>query len=180
MLSRRFLPFAQLKRQVLEACAGNQSPLEERILIRLRMLCVLCVFVFVCVCVCAPRQSYVSWDYLDSRGHAASQTPLDDVMLAQVFALVGNERYMFPTRHGVGRSFIVPLPPEASHLHTSRTVNATVVSDTPGVLVIPDFLEAFECDEIRAMAEPKMARSKVQATGLKSAGGIKKAVMQDR
>lgn len=87
---------------------------------------------------------------------------------------------MFPTQHGVGRSFVVPLPPEASHLHLSRTVNVTIISDVPGVLVVPGFLEGFECDEIRALAEPMMARSKVLAEGSKGEGGGKESMIQDR
>jgi hypothetical protein len=62
-------------------------------------------------------------------------------MPAKVFAMVGMESYFFPADE-VGEVYDVPLPSDG------RTVKVEVVSQTPRLVLVKDFLTPQECDEI--------------------------------
>ena len=73
----------------------------------------------------------------------------------KVFVLCGSESFFFPTDN-IGEVFDVELP------HSSKTVQAKVVSNTPRLLMIENFLSDAECDRLVAAAKPMMTRSTVE------------------
>jgi len=73
----------------------------------------------------------------------------------KVFVLCGTESYFFPT-DVVGEVFKVQLP------HSTREVDVKVLSNTPQLLQVDNFLSPEECDQIINSAKPGMKRSTVE------------------
>ena len=82
---------------------------------------------------------------------------------AKVFVLVGKEVYMYPT-DTAGEVFAVPLP------GSGRSVKVEVLSHTPQLLLVRNFLSPGECEEVIREATPKMEPSTVLKQGDQSDG----------
>eukprot|EP00281_Chroomonas_sp_CCMP1168_P032002 CAMPEP_0206247654 /NCGR_PEP_ID=MMETSP0047_2-20121206/19934_1 /ASSEMBLY_ACC=CAM_ASM_000192 /TAXON_ID=195065 /ORGANISM="Chroomonas mesostigmatica_cf, Strain CCMP1168" /LENGTH=774 /DNA_ID=CAMNT_0053673211 /DNA_START=32 /DNA_END=2356 /DNA_ORIENTATION=- len=80
----------------------------------------------------------------------------------KVFVLCMGESYFFPTDK-VGEKFNVKLS------HSTKKVEVEVLSNTPQLLLVKDFMSAEETDAIINAAKPKMERSTVEEPGKKAA-----------
>lgn len=81
----------------------------------------------------------------------------------KLFLLVGHELFFFPD-DVVGEKLLVPLP------SAQRSVEVEVVSTTPRLVHVKDFLSPSECQEIMKLATPKLEPSTVLAQGDQSKG----------
>jgi len=80
-----------------------------------------------------------------------------------LFLMVGQELFFFPDDI-IGEKMMVPLP--SSH----RSVQVEVLSDTPRLMLIKNFLSPSECEEIMRLARDKLEPSTVLAQGDQSKG----------
>ena len=81
----------------------------------------------------------------------------------KLFLLVGQELFFFPD-DVVGEKLSVPLP------SAQRSVEVEVVSRTPRLVHIKNFLSPSECEEIMALAKPKLEPSTVLEQGDQTKG----------
>jgi hypothetical protein len=73
-------------------------------------------------------------------------------MPAQVFAMIVDESYFFPDDE-IGEIFHVPLPSD------NRTVEVELISRTPRLVLIKDFLSLMECQEIISVCPNTLSQS---------------------
>lgn len=80
-----------------------------------------------------------------------------------IFLMVGQELFFFPD-DVIGEKLTVPLP------SSQRSVQVEVLSNTPRLMLIENFLSPSECEEIKKLARDKLEPSTVLAQGDQSKG----------
>mmetsp|Transcript_9980 Transcript_9980/g.24641 ORF Transcript_9980/g.24641 Transcript_9980/m.24641 type:complete len:522 (+) Transcript_9980:355-1920(+) len=77
---------------------------------------------------------------------------------SKVFVLLGQELYFFPD-DTIGEKMLVWLP------QAERSVEVEVLSSSPRLMMVPNFLSPSECEEIVKVSQPIMKRSTVLQQG---------------
>ncbi|KAJ1494688.1 hypothetical protein T484DRAFT_2399519 [Baffinella frigidus] len=84
-------------------------------------------------------------------------------MPPKVFVLMGQEAYLYPTEN-IGEVFKVPLA------ESSRSITVEVLSHSPQLLIVRNFLAPSECEDVIKAATPKMEPSTVLKQGDQTSG----------
>mmetsp|Transcript_18462 Transcript_18462/g.45318 ORF Transcript_18462/g.45318 Transcript_18462/m.45318 type:complete len:762 (+) Transcript_18462:139-2424(+) len=81
----------------------------------------------------------------------------------KVFVIIGQESYFFPSDN-IGEKLYVPLP------HEERELEVEVLSASPRLVLIKNFLSAAEADDVIDTAKPLMKRSTTMVSGSQTGG----------